>query len=70
MIPSRKPCDCSTGELYRVERDPWMRLVFPSRGLYHCAGCGQNMLLAVWDVVQARQRRQGTRPLPPEVAPA
>jgi hypothetical protein len=58
MIPSRRLCDCHTGDLFRIEREAWMRLVFPSRGLYQCANCRQVMLLPASDVVQAREQRR------------
>jgi hypothetical protein len=58
MIPSRKLCDCRTGDLYRVERDPWMRVVFPSRALYQCSTCLRLMLVVPADVVQAREQRR------------
>jgi hypothetical protein len=67
MIPSRKLCDCRSGDLYRVERDPWMRVVFPSRGLYQCSNCLRLMLAAAGEVVQARESRK-LAPQPASVA--
>jgi hypothetical protein len=61
MFRSRVHCRCRAGEIYRVERQPWMRLLFPSRALYRCANCGQVSLLTVRQIIDALElRRDGS----------
>jgi hypothetical protein len=57
MFASRAPCSCRSGEIYRVEREPWMRLLFPSRSLYRCANCGQLSLLTVRQIIDTLELR-------------
>jgi hypothetical protein len=45
-------CKCREAHLFRVERRWWMRLLYPSRGFYQCAACGQFMLLRKADAHQ------------------
>jgi hypothetical protein len=40
-----KRCKCPAAELKRERRSGWMKLLFPSRGLYSCYHCGKRMLL-------------------------
>ena len=41
----RTLCNCHEAHLFRIERRWWMRLLYPSRGLYQCEACGQSTLL-------------------------
>ena len=47
-------CACANRALTRLHRKWWMRVLFPTRGLYHCATCKRTMLIP-------RPRRQGGR---------
>jgi hypothetical protein len=58
MFASRVPCSCCSGEIYRVEREPWMRLLFPSRGLYRCASCDHVSLLTDRQIIEALELRR------------
>lgn len=38
-------CACGAHMLQRIRRSAWMRLTFPSRGLYYCWSCDRTMLV-------------------------
>jgi len=38
-------CACGVDRLDRIERSWWMRVLFPSRRLYRCGGCGAKLLI-------------------------
>lgn len=38
-------CGCAAYHFDRIERSWWMRLLFPSRRLYRCSGCGARLLI-------------------------
>lgn len=40
-------CACGDHMLQRIRRSAWMRLTFPSRGLYYCWSCDRTMLVSL-----------------------
>jgi hypothetical protein len=41
-----------------MEREEWMRLLFPSRALYRCAKCGHFSLLTLRQIIEALELRR------------
>lgn len=63
-------CDCGVQHYGRAQRAAWMKLLW-TRRLYHCASCGQSMLLSQGDVAERlahRERKAPRRSRPAEVA--
>jgi hypothetical protein len=54
----RTLCNCQEAHLFRIQRRWWMRLLYPSHGLYQCEKCGQSALLPR-SVAHQRNRQAG-----------
>jgi len=54
-------CDCSPGEMVRIHRALWMRLLFPSRALFECPSCRTLFLASVADQADMGQRAHAER---------
>ena len=55
------PCACPTGNMVRVHRTAWMRVLFPSRALYECGTCGRLFLASAKTETDLRLRSQAQR---------
>ena len=56
-----RPCACPPGQMLRVHRSAWMRLLFPSRALYACGQCGSEFLASAAQQAELGQRAQAER---------
>ena len=55
------PCACAPGQVARIHRSLWMRLLFPTRALYACSHCGKLFLATVADQTELGRRAQAER---------
>lgn len=63
-------CDCDVQHYGRAQRAAWMKLAW-TRRLYHCANCGQSMLLSPAGVAERlahRDRKAARRSRPAEIS--